>query len=347
MGHGSDLTVGIFHHQHVLRSQGGEECRAVTVHLEEHEVRGDPVRIESAGRRLGDATRARHAGHLGQGLREAAGVGVVVGEAVDHPFRAVAQGEQPSRGDDPGLAHAATDELPAAPRSGDHLAPTDDDGSDRAAQSLGQAERHGVGRIGEVTLGHTRGALGDDRVPEACAIEVQRHVVSPGDGRDGPGIGGGQRLAHGVGVGVLQGDQPGERLVAVVGVAEGVLDRLEIQGPVRSIGEGPGAGPDDDRVTGLFVDHEVVRSAGDHLRPPAEVGDHGDEVAHRATRHEQPGFLAEQLRRALFQRDDGGVVAEHVVTDRCGGHRGAHRVRGARHGIAAKVDQIVGHRPGV
>ena len=47
----------------------------------------------------------------GQGLGEPTGVGVVLGEAVDHPVRAVGQGDQPGRGQDPRLAHPAADEL--------------------------------------------------------------------------------------------------------------------------------------------------------------------------------------------------------------------------------------------
>ena len=45
----------------------------------------------------------------GHGLGQAPGVGVVVGQAVDHAGRAVLEGDEPGRGEDAGLAHAAAD----------------------------------------------------------------------------------------------------------------------------------------------------------------------------------------------------------------------------------------------
>ena len=64
----------------------------------------------------------------------------------------------------------------------------------------------------------------------------------------------------------------------------------------------------------------------------------GDEVAHRAGGDEQPGLLAEQLRGALLERDDGRVVAEDVVADLGLGHGPAHLGRRLRDGVGAKVD---------
>ena len=50
-----------------------------------------------------------------QGLGQSAGVGVVVGEPVDHAVRPVRQRDEPGGREDPGLAHAAADQL-ARPR---------------------------------------------------------------------------------------------------------------------------------------------------------------------------------------------------------------------------------------
>ena len=86
----------------------------------------------------------------GQGLGQAAGVGVVLGEAVDHPVRAVGQGDEAGRGEDPGLAHPATDHLAGPARAPDDVARPDDDRADRAGEALRQAERDGVGRVGQV-----------------------------------------------------------------------------------------------------------------------------------------------------------------------------------------------------
>ena len=66
--------------------------------------------------------------------------------------------------------------------------------------------------------------------------------------------------------------------------------------------------------------------AGDGLLAAREVGQLGDEIAHRAAGDEQPGLLAEQLRGALLEGVDRRIVAEDVVADLGRGHRPAHRV---------------------
>ena len=125
MGRGSNLTVGIFHHQDVPCTDRGDEGRAVTIHLEQHEIRRYARGVKAAGGRLGGAAGAHDAVHVGEGIGESTGVGMVVGKAVDHAGRAVLQGDQPGRGKDPGLAHAATDELAGPPCPGDDLTRSD------------------------------------------------------------------------------------------------------------------------------------------------------------------------------------------------------------------------------
>ena len=110
----------------------------------------DAGRVERARRRLGGAAGAHDAVHLREGLAEAAGIGVVVGEAVDHAVRAVRQRDETGRREDAGLAHPATDQLARAARPPDDVARADDHGADRAAEALAQAERDGVGGVGEV-----------------------------------------------------------------------------------------------------------------------------------------------------------------------------------------------------
>ena len=153
-----------------------------------------------------------------------------------------------------------------------------------------------------------------------------------------------QRLAHRVGVGVLERDEAGQRLVGVGRVAERGVDGGRVERAVGPVLEAPGARADDDRVAGGLVDDEVMLRAGDHLLAAAEVGHHRREVAHRAARDEQAGLLAEQLRGALLEGDDGRVVAEDVVADLGLGHRPAHGVGGPRDGVAAEVDGSFRHR---
>ena len=84
----------------------------------------------------------------------------------------------------------------------------DDDRADRAAEALAQAERDRVRRTGQVARRDAGRALGDDRVPEPGAIDVEGDAVvvgrSPATSRRYAGR---ERLAHRVGVGVLEGDE--------------------------------------------------------------------------------------------------------------------------------------------
>ena len=91
------------------------------------------------------------------------------------------QGDQAGRREDARLAHPATDHLARAAGAPDEVARTDDHRADRAGERLGQAERDGVGRAGEVGRAD---ALGDDRVPEPGAVDVERDAVRVGDVRD-------------------------------------------------------------------------------------------------------------------------------------------------------------------
>ncbi len=135
-------------------------------------------------------------------------------------------------------------------------------------------------------------ALGDHGIPEPGAIDVERHAVRPGDRSDLAGVLGRERLAHRLGVRVLDGDQAGDRFVEIGRVAEGGFDVGWVERPVRPVLERSDARPDDDRVAGRLVDDDVVLAPGDRLLAAPEVRHLGHEVAHRSGGHEQPGFLA-------------------------------------------------------
>ena len=118
---------------------------------------------------------------------------------------------------------------------------------------------------------------------------------------------------------------------------------MEVERPVGLVLEGAGAHADDHRMAGRLVDNEVMLLAGDDLLTAPEVGHHRDQVAHRPGGDEQARVLAEEVGRALLERDDGGVVAEYIVTDDRVGHGPAHRLRRMRDGVAAEVDRALGH----
>ena len=297
----------------------------------------DPGWIEPARRRLGDSPGRHDPVEVGQALGQAAGIGVIVGEALDHPVRTVAQGNQPGRGQDAHLAKAAADQLAGPAGAPDEVALADEDRADRAGQPLRQAERDGVGRSGQVA---GRDALGHHRVEEAGAVDVQRNSPLVGDRGDARGVIRAERLAHRMAVRVLDRDQAGDRLMGVQWVAERLGDLDRIEGPVGPLPEGPNRGADDHGVAGRLVLDDMALRGGDRLLAAGEVSQLGDEVALGAGGHEQAGLLAEQLGRALLEGDHGRVVAEHVVADLGRRHRPAHRVGRPGHGVGAQVDQV-------
>ena len=167
---------------------------------------------------------------------------------------------------------------------------------------------------------------------------MQRDAVAVRHVGDRARVLGGQRLAHRMGVGVLDGDHAADRLVRIGRIAERGLDLVKVQRAVGPVVEAADARPDDDRVAGRLVAGQVVVLARDRLLAAAEMGELGDDIAHRPRGHEQPGLLAEQLGGARLERNDRRVVAEHVVADFGLGHRAAHGRTGLRDGVAAEVD---------
>jgi hypothetical protein len=272
---------------------------------------------------------------------------VVVRQAIDHPVGAVGQRDETGRREDARLTHPTADHLPGPPSPSDERSIADDDRPDRAAERLRQAERDRIGGVREVASCDPVIPLRDDGVPEASAVDMERHPVPPSDRGDLALVRRRQRSGHRMGMCVLEGHQAGERLVRVVRVAERLLDRAEIERAVRSVFECPGARADDHRVTGCLVDDEVVRLPGDDLLAAAEVGHQGHEIAHGAGGDEEARLLAEEVGGTLLELVDGRVVAEHVVAELGRRHGPAHRLGRAGDGVAAEVDRALGHGPRV
>ena len=128
--------------------------------------------------------------------------------------------------------------------------------------------------------------------------------------------------------------------MGIARVAEGGADVVEVDRPIRLLRQRPDRGAGDDRVTGRLVQDHVVLSAGDRLLTPAEVGELGDEIAHRPGGDEQPRLLAQQLGGPLLEGGDGRIIAEDVVADLGCCHRPAHLVGRLRDGVGPQVDQI-------
>ena len=223
------------------------------------------------------------------------------------------QGDQPGRREDPGLAHPAADHLPGAARAPDDVAPADDDRADRAGEPLRQAERDGVGRIGQVRRAD---ALGDDRVPEPGAVDVERDAVGVRDRRRPAGC-----------TSAVSG-WPIEWAWVFSMVTRPVIGSCGSFGSRKAASISAGSTVPSGRSSSerMLVPTMTAWPAASSMTrwcsrpaivswPRREVRHLGDEVAHRARGDEQAGFLAEQLGGALLERVDGRVVAEHVVAD--------------------------------
>ena len=252
------------------------------------------------------------AGELGQALGEPACVGVVLGEARDGPVRAVIERHQAGGCQHAHLAHPAAQELAGAAGAGDERGGADHHGADGRRQPLREAERD---RVGGRRQGSRFDAQRDGGVEEPGAVDMQGHAAIVGDGRDALQVRDRQWLAPGVGVRVLQHDQPGDGLVDVRRVAEGALDLRRVQGPVGTLAQGADRRPHDDGVAARLVQDRVGHLAGDGLVATGKVRHQRDQVAHRAAGHEQAGLLAQERGGTGLELVDRGVVTEDVVAD--------------------------------
>src|SRR5260221_12152239 len=123
---------------------GDERLGRHTVELEDDQVGLDARKVEL------DAV------HLGQAFCEGSGICVVLRQPVDH----VVEREETGGAEHADLAHPAAQHLPPAPGLRDLLGRPQENAPDRGAQTLGEAEGHGVGARGDLTrigLGRDRG----------------------------------------------------------------------------------------------------------------------------------------------------------------------------------------------
>ena len=200
---------------------------------------------------LGDPARGPDAGQLREPLGEAAGVGVVLGEPGDRAVGAVGQRDEAGRGEHADLAHAAADQLARATGAGDERrrarrprcrsGPRGPSRGRTSAVSAGAASSRGVTPSATTAL--------KNRAPSTWSGTPRRRAIAA-TSRD---VLDRQRAAAGVGVGVLEHDQRGRRLVEVVRVAERVLDLGRVHGAVGALGEAADRGPGDDRVPARLV----------------------------------------------------------------------------------------------
>ena len=177
------------------------------------------IRIERPVAGLGDAAGADDAVAARRALRRAAG-------RCDDPLRSrsiipsgpSARATSPAAASDPGLAHAATEQLPRAAGTGDERVDPRRRAtrSGRRAPSTGRTRPSRPARRAPAARRRARPTALKNRAPSTWSGTPWRWAIAATAAM----YDGGQRLVHRVGVGVLEDDEPGRRLVDVVRVAE-------------------------------------------------------------------------------------------------------------------------------
>src|SRR5262249_6850149 len=124
--------------------------------------------------------------------------------------------------------------------------------------------------------------------------------------------------------------------------ADAVHELLNLQHAVVAL-DGLRGDAEQLRVSALLVAHNVAVGFAEEFVTGVAMDPHAKLIAHRPRRDEESGLLAQHPGDLFFESADCRVLAENVVTDVRGGHRGAHAGRGASYGIAAKVDRRLHH----
>ena len=235
---------------------------------------------------------------------------------------------------DPSLAHRASEEMLVAPRLRHALLRPRDDRSERAAEPFGEAERD---RVELAPVLRCRSPARDRGVHEPRAVEMHREPVRPGLGdhllempeRPDP--------AAAAVVGVLDADEPGRRRVQVARWVDRLANVLGGEDPVlrhERLHHEPGM----DRRAAELVAKDVRHLLGDHLVAGLRQRAERDLVRHRGSREEDRLLVAEELRRALLERDHSRILALLLVPDLGIGDRPPHLGRGLGQRVGAEVD---------
>src|SRR6476659_456477 len=89
----------------------------------------------------------------------------------------------------------------------------------------------------------------------------------------------------------------------------------------------PDLNTSDHRGSCRLVPEHMGVGLRDDLLPGTSVAEQAEQLTHRSAGYEQGRFLAHPVGRRLLQPVNGGVLAEHVVTERRARH-GPEHVRG-------------------
>ena len=184
-------------------------------------------------------------------------------------------------------------------------------------------------------------ALRDGRVENTRAVQVNFQPVRVRELSHLPKIVGSLVRAAAAVVRVLEADEPRRGEVRV----RAAQTRLEVRKKKRAVGlirHLPRVDPAQRGDPARLVQEGVRFVAQHHLVAALTVGEDGSQVAHRAGRDVERGFLAHPAGGHLLQAVDSGVFAVNVVADFGFRHRLAHGGRGMGDGVGTEVYEVHG-----
>ncbi len=209
-----------------------------------------------------------------------------------------------------------------------------DDGAERAAEALRQADRHRVGALGDP---RRRDTERDGRVEEPSAVEMEPETELAAAVDDGVELLERPDTAAGGVVGVLDGDDSRPRCVEVAVQARGRADLVGADSAVLTDQRARLKAAEDSGAPELR-DQDVRMLLGEQLVARLAVEPERDLVRHCRRRDIDGLFLPEKLSRPLLEQVDGRVFPLLLVADLRGRHRLAHRRARLRLGIRPEVD---------
>ena len=266
----------------------------------------------------------------GEALAEPAGAGVVVGEPVD----VVLQRVDTRRGHDAGLAHRPPEHVLETAGPKHQLGGAGDDGAERAAEALRQADRHRVGALGDPRSGN---AERDRCVEEPRAVEVEPEAELAAAVDHGVELLERPDAAAGAVVGVLDRDDSRLRRVEVVVEARRRTDLLGADPAVLPV-ERPGHETGEGGRPAELRDQDVGALLGEQLVARLAVEPERDLVRHRRRGDVDGLLVTEKLSRPLLEQVDGRVFPLLLVADLGRRHRLAHCWRRLRLSVRPEVD---------
>jgi hypothetical protein len=240
----------------------------------------------------------------------------------------------PAAGEHAALAQVAADHAAIGARPRDERARSREDGADRRAQPLGDAEGDAV------AMGGDRGGIDaepDRGIEEPRAVDVNGDALGVAERVNRRHVGERQHRAAGIVMRRLQGDERGGEAVGQHCRVDRLAHCLDIHGAARA-GKGAMEEPGESGNAAELGAQDVRARLAHHLAAAPAMGEEGDEVAHRAADQEEPGLLAGAPGGELFQAADGRIALAAVVAAGRAAHGVEHGCGRPGDGVAAQID---------